>query len=98
MALHMVAGLGLGSHETASVHGGPFSGVDEGTRIENGIAIVTTLRGWELSTSHLYTGISMGCSGAKNLKRDRYRVEGSTRLNEINSFQEDLKLSPEAIR
>ena len=45
MALHMVAGLGLGSHETASVHGGPFSGVDEGTRIENGIAIVNDAPG-----------------------------------------------------
>ena len=45
MALHMVAGLGLGSHETASMHGGPFSGVDEGTRIENGIAIVNDAPG-----------------------------------------------------
>ena len=45
MALHMVAGLGLGSHETASVQGGPFSGVDEGTRIEDGIAIVNDAPG-----------------------------------------------------
>lgn len=45
MALHMAAGLGLGSHETASVPGGPFSGVDEGTRIEDGIAIVSDVPG-----------------------------------------------------
>ena len=45
MALHMVAGLGLGSHETASVHGGPFSGVDDGTLIEDGIAIVNDAPG-----------------------------------------------------
>ena len=45
MALHLAAGLGLGSHETASVASEPFSGVDEGTRIEGGVATVSEAPG-----------------------------------------------------
>jgi D(-)-tartrate dehydratase len=38
-ALHVCAGLGLGAHETASLPG-PFGGVCDGTRIDDGIAIL----------------------------------------------------------
>jgi len=40
LTLHAAAGLGLGSHETASVPGGPFSGVDDNTSIEEGFAVL----------------------------------------------------------
>ena len=44
-ALHVSAGLGLGGHETATVMGGPFSGVSDDTRIDKGIAYLSDLPG-----------------------------------------------------
>ena len=38
-ALHLCAGLGLGAHETASLPG-PFGGVSDDTKIENGVALL----------------------------------------------------------
>jgi len=40
LTLHAAAGLGLGSHETASVEDGPFSGVDDGTQVADGVAVL----------------------------------------------------------
>jgi len=45
VALHAAAGLGLGGHEVASGTNGPFSGVSNNTKVENGVATLDSSPG-----------------------------------------------------
>ena len=45
VALHAAAGLGLGGHEVSSGKDGPFNGVSNDTKVDNGIAILSSAPG-----------------------------------------------------